>query len=237
MIHALPLLILLLYRTWKIRNHTDWHDVDEELAIAPIQGGHWSHGVGTGMMNQHMNRSPNYSGDVMVASECRHLWWTLNYTDWFDVDEDQMTVACHGGCWCEDQAGIAHRNPYNNPFLSGGPSVASSNIRNWSFIIRIFTMSTKRWGLLSFMVRVGTITSQQVPRNDICFALPLIYPWMLLRRSLQSARYTDEHHVDEDLTTVLLQGGWWAQGTFTGITYREMIFAPTDAYTIVASKK
>ena len=60
--------------------------------------------------------------------------------------------------------------------------------------------------------------------------------WIVLFCAVILGRYyTDEHHVDEDLTAILLQGGWWAQGTFTGITYREMIFVPTDAYTIVAS--
>ena len=35
--------------------------------------------------------------------------------------------------------------------------------------------------------------------------------------------YTDAHNVDEDMTTISVQGGSWNYGTATGITQRELM--------------
>ena len=47
--------------------------------------------------------------------------------------------------------------------------------------------------------------------------------------------YTDYHDVDEDLRTLLEQGGRWTNGGMAGITRREMYESSTNTLDIVAS--
>ena len=47
--------------------------------------------------------------------------------------------------------------------------------------------------------------------------------------------YTDQHNVDEDMTTIVRQGGLWAYGDWDGIARRDMFVDPTTAYDYVAS--
>jgi hypothetical protein len=46
--------------------------------------------------------------------------------------------------------------------------------------------------------------------------------------------YTDGHEVDEDLKTLMAQGGDWPDGSWAGITGREMDDSPTNVYDGVA---
>ena len=47
--------------------------------------------------------------------------------------------------------------------------------------------------------------------------------------------YTDFHNVDEDLKTVIIQGGDWVNGTALGITQRDLYSPPTSCGYSVAS--
>ena len=55
-IHSMHLL-LLLRRTHKMQNYTDWHDVDEELRTITILGGFWGHGDFAGFYDRSMDNS------------------------------------------------------------------------------------------------------------------------------------------------------------------------------------
>jgi hypothetical protein len=55
---------------------------------------------------------------------------TLNYTDYHDVDEDNVTIALHGGTWLSvNNAGIVRRHMDYNPIASI-PNVASLKNKN-----------------------------------------------------------------------------------------------------------
>ena len=49
--------------------------------------------------------------------------------------------------------------------------------------------------------------------------------------------YTDEHNVDEDLVSIMLQGGWWGFGNMVGVVNRNMNDSPTVIFDVVASLK
>ena len=51
-----------------------------------------------------------------VASMCRHLKYSLNYTDAHNVDEDMLTISMYGDPWYYGTlAGITHRDVDNAP--------------------------------------------------------------------------------------------------------------------------
>ena len=48
--------------------------------------------------------------------------------------------------------------------------------------------------------------------------------------------YTDIHDVDEDETSIIIQGGSWPYESRTGAAHREMSETPTSVWDTVASK-
>ena len=48
--------------------------------------------------------------------------------------------------------------------------------------------------------------------------------------------YTDEHDVDEDLKTIMAQGGYWPDGSWAGIMLRDLSTHPTSSLNRVASR-
>ena len=61
---------------------------------------------------------------------CRHLRYSLNYTDGHDVDEDMATIVRHGGWYVDGyMSGVACRFMRETP-TNISESVASSNIQN-----------------------------------------------------------------------------------------------------------
>ena len=54
---------------------------------------------------------------------------------------------------------------------------------------------------------------------------------------MNNLNHTDQHDVDEDMMTVLAQGGSWSYGSMTGIVCRDMYHINTGAGIIVASKQ
>ena len=62
---------------------------------------------------------------------CRHLRYSLNYTDFHDVDEDLRTIADYGGgYWAENvAAGVSCRHMDHTP-ADTSDYVASSNMKN-----------------------------------------------------------------------------------------------------------
>ena len=49
--------------------------------------------------------------------------------------------------------------------------------------------------------------------------------------------YTDGHDVDEDMRSILAQGGMWTEGSATGVTDRTMFDGQNESSTYVASMK
>ena len=47
--------------------------------------------------------------------------------------------------------------------------------------------------------------------------------------------YTDWHDVDEEMRTISIQGGFWTEGEWVGITYRNVIDSSTTSGFYVAS--
>ena len=62
---------------------------------------------------------------------------------------------------------------------------------------------------------------------------PLVFLYVDIRSVIHS--YTDKHDVDEDLRTILIQGGRWNHEGDTGITFRAIADTPTLASSNVAS--
>ena len=50
------------------------------------------------------------------------------------------------------------------------------------------------------------------------------------------SNYTDEHHVDEDETTIPAHGGQWWRGSQAGVTYRNLWNSPITSGVDVASR-
>ena len=91
----------------------------------------------------------------------------LNYTDGFNVDEDMAAISYQGGYWdYRDQEGIARRcMDYTS--ADADSYVASSNMKNWSNIIRIGTMLTKTCLIYWIKVGIRAMQTWQVSYNDI----------------------------------------------------------------------
>ena len=47
--------------------------------------------------------------------------------------------------------------------------------------------------------------------------------------------YTDRHDVDEDMRTIMYQGGRWLNNTSAGITYQDTDHTSTDSFDSIAS--
>ena len=59
-----------------------------------------------------MVHTPTVAGAI-VASMCRHLKYSSNYTDVHDVDEDSGTITSQGGRWgYGTAAGVTTRDVY-----------------------------------------------------------------------------------------------------------------------------
>ena len=96
-------------------------------------------------------------------------------------------------------------------------------------------MSTKTWPPYRFMAILGIMAPRQVSHVDVWISIRPIYPLLLLRRTHKIWNYTDDHDVDEDLRTILLQGGMWYQNDNAGGTCRYMGDTPTTAWDTAAS--
>ena len=66
-----------------------------------------------------------------------------------------------------------------------------------------------------------------------CFIMSMMYARNLV--DLQLKYYTDWHEVDEDLTTILIQGGGWFDNIIGGITQRNMWWFSSQLADYVAS--
>ena len=85
------------------------------------------------------------------------------------------------------------------------------------------------------MAILGITAPRQVSHVDVWISIRPIYPLLLLRRTHKIWNYTDDHDVDEDLRTILLQGGMWYQNDNAGGTCRYMGDTPTTAWDTAAS--
>ena len=59
---------------------------------------------------------------------------------------------------------------------------------------------------------------------------------MLFCAGISGRYYTDWHHVDEDMTTIVNHGGRWDDISITGITCRNIWDSPTGLSPNVASR-
>ena len=110
------------------------------------------------------------------------------YTDHHDVDEDHATIPSLGEHWRGNMyAGLHCR--HIDWYPSTTANVASSDIRNWSFDIRIFMMSTKIRGPLLVKVDVGVMVQLQVLQLEMCFILPLQLTTLLLLKIITHSPY------------------------------------------------
>ena len=75
-----------------------------------MNGGAWRHEILAGITHRIMYVSPTGSPND-VASVCRHLKYSSNYTDWHNVDEDFKSDSMHGGRQENGiQAGVMYRD-------------------------------------------------------------------------------------------------------------------------------
>ena len=116
-------------------------------------------------MIRHMNDIHTNTYIYVASSD---TWEISNYTDIHDVDEDDRTMPAYGGYWeFIIFTGIMLRHMIDSPF-HGAHIVASSNVKNWSNIIRIGTMSTKILSLARFMVECMSTPPREVLCIEIC---------------------------------------------------------------------
>ena len=92
-------------------------------------------------------------------------------------------------------------------------------------------MSTKMRRLYPIRVGSGSPTTGQVSHIDLCVVLSLIITMVLLRRTCKISNYTDQHNVDEDMTTIPSYNGCSSWGTSAGIFLRQ----PDNHTTMVSS--
>ena len=114
-----------------IKYYTDWYDVDEDSMTVAKCGASsdWTFGIQAGVTSRTIYSTPTDSGPN-VASVCRHLKYSLNYTDGHDVDEDMPTIVRHGGWYVDGyMSGVACRFMRETP-TNTSESVASSNMKN-----------------------------------------------------------------------------------------------------------
>lgn len=77
-----------------------------------------------------------------------------------------------------------------------------------------------------------------VSHADIWTSHPPLQEVMLLRRTSEIfLNYTDDHEVDEDMLTIVLQGGYWPEGPVPGNTRRFMKYDLFSKFDTVASRK
>ena len=112
-----------------------------------------------------------------------HLRYASIYTDYHDVDEDLRTHAhCGGDWWRGSYVGIIQRDLYQSP-TAIFDIAASSDIRNWSNIMRIGIMSTKIWQLSRFITVVLPVEAKPVSHVEIWTILHPSYPMLLLPKN------------------------------------------------------
>ena len=105
-------------------NYTDYHEVDEDMMTSLLQGGLWSNVTDVGITFRFITDSPSNLSSY-VASVCRHLKYSSNYTDGHDVDKDIKSTNSYGGGWLNGPwVGIIVRNLYN-PLYDTYDTVAS----------------------------------------------------------------------------------------------------------------
>ena len=95
--------------------HTDYHDVDEDLATIAHYGGDWvdNDGPGAGIARRNLYRSSSYTSDFVASSDMKKI---SNYTDDHDVDEDMAAILAQGAMWIHNTwAGVMARDMYADP--------------------------------------------------------------------------------------------------------------------------
>ena len=113
------------------RYYTDHHDVDEDLTAIIGLGGACQDNIQAGITRRSVNDSSSYSS-INIASMCRHLWRTLNYTDTHDVDENETTIVGCGGRSHGTAAGVVLREMIRD---SSHISDAVASIQNFISLI------------------------------------------------------------------------------------------------------